>query len=207
MTEDTEHLEINTTISRSPLVNSVFSFEVVAELEERLDQEKVIAGRLKGSIVKPFMWDVDFYEDYFDSDNQHSHECWDVLVNQSEKIENVLATKDEDFELEHVTEIIFCEKLEVLPKYRGHALALRLMREIRYVFSSSPLMILRAWPDGNGDDNSARQLAQYYMRDIHLGLTEVDSENLIGWLVGIGNHDFFQAIENNDDCEVLIKKL
>ena len=198
MTEDEETFAIKTTVRRSPEDNIVLKFTVIAEIETGLDKRPQVAANLTGFIVRPFMWDIENFFDIFDSDTQHGYECWEVLTNQSEKIKNVISKNDEDFDLEHVDEIIFCQRVEVLPKYRGQALALRLMREIRYVFSSYPLMVLRAWPDENGDKTSARQLAQYYMRDIHLGLMEVDSADLAGWLVGIGDRNFFST-ENKDE--------
>lgn len=198
MTNDEETFAIKTTVRRNPDENKVLQFTVIAEIETGLNKRPQVAANLTGFIVRPFMWDIENFFDIFDSDTQHGYECWEVLTNQSEKIKNVISKNDEDFDLEHVDEIIFCQQVEVLPKYRGQALALRLMREIRYVFSSYSLMVLRAWPDDNGDETSARQLAQYYMRDIHLGLMEVDNADLAGWLVGIGDRDFFST-ENKDE--------
>lgn len=201
MTEDEETFAIKTTVQRSPDYNQVLQFTVIAEVKNELDEETLIAAKLTGFIVRPFEWDIANFRHIFDSDSEHGLECWEILTKHSEKIQNVIKIASKLYDLDNITEIIFCEKVEVLPKYRGQALALRLMREIRYLIPFYPLMILKAWPDenmGEDENSAARLLAQYYMRDIHLGLMEVDNADLAGWLVGIGDGDYFST-ENKDE--------
>ena len=168
------------------------------ELDDKnLTQIKV--AEVSGAIFqRPFLGQIDEISwDYFDARSAHAETAIFVIKEEIEKIEELLDLELED--IPNFDSIVFLESGDVDKKFRGHGTALRLMREVSYIFQNScPLYILKAHPTGQGDnvsDDDCRKLAAYYSSDQTLGFKELDPQKYAGWLVSKGN----AGIADTDD--------
>lgn len=184
-------LFIKTEMYRNPEFSSIMEFSVTAndELDDKhLTQIKV--AEVSGAVFQPpFLGQIDELSwDYFDARSAHADEAYAIIQEEITVIEDLLAIQLEDFP--NFDSIVFLESGDVDKEYRGDGLALKLMREITYIFQNSlPLYILKAHPTGQGDDVSdedCRKLAAYYSSDPAIGLKELDPKRYAGWLVGKG---------------------
>ena len=184
-------LIIKTEMYRNPEFESVIEFGVTAVKE--LDDEDISQVKVAGlyGLNAPLTFDgqiEDSLVDCFDARDGHALETYSILFQEMKNIEELLQVKLEEFW--NFDSVLFLEEAQVDKEYRGHGVALRLMREVAYIFrNSSPLYILKAHPTGQSDevtDDDCRKLGAYYMSDPALGFKELDPEKYAGWLVSKG---------------------
>ena len=194
-------LIIKTEMHRNPEFKSVMEFGVTAIKE--LDDEDFSQVKVAGlyGLYAPLNFDgqiEDSLEDCFDARDGHAHETYSILFQEMKNIEELLQVKLED--LWNFDSVLFLEEAQVDKEYRGHGVALRLMREVAYIFRNSfPLYILKAHPTGQGDnvsDDDCRKLGAYYISDPALGFKELDPEKYAGWLVSKGNAGIAETSDN-----------
>ena len=153
------------------------------------DQSKKMSGgkaSLSGFVINlpGSAWIDSVNFDFFDSYGVDAEAAHLVLSYDTSKISAALSIKLN--ELKNFEKVTYLVSVKVKSKYRGNRLALRLMRELSYIFKGSKaLFILKANPikkDASGDE--CRALAEYYLSDPALSYTPIDSVQLPGWLVG-----------------------
>ena len=193
-------LIIKTEMYRNPEFESVIEFGVTAvkELDDKDISQVKVAG-LYG-LCAPLTIDgqiEDSSVDCFDARDGHAHETYSILLEEMKNIEELLQVELED--VWNFDSVLFLEEAQVDKEYRGHGLALRLMREVSYIFRNSfSLYILKAHPTGQSGevtDDDCRKLGAYYMSDPVLGFKELDPEKYAGWLVSKGT----ARISDTDD--------
>ena len=194
-------LFIKTEMYRNPEFSSVMEFGVTAikELDDEDFSQVKVAGLYGLSAPLNFDGRVEDASVYcFDARDAHADETLAILLEEMKNIEELLQVKLEDFS--NFDSVLFLEEAQVDKEYRGHGVALRLMREVAYIFrNSSPLYILKAHPTGQSGevtDDDCRKLGAYYMSDPVLGFKELDPEKYAGWLVSKGAFGIYKTEDN-----------
>ena len=194
-------LIIKTEMHRNPEFNSIMEFGVTAVKE--LDDEDFSQVKVAGlyGLCAPLTIDGQIEDssiDCFDARDGHAHETYSILSQEIENIGELLQVKLEDCWT--FDSVLFLEEAQVDKEYRGHGVALRLMREVAYIFRNSfPLYILKAHPTGQSDevtDDDCRRLGAYYTSDPVLGFKELNPEKYAGWLVSKGNAGIAETSDN-----------
>ncbi|MFX0544768.1 hypothetical protein ACEWPL_004405 [Roseovarius sp. S1116L3] len=187
--ERNTHYTIQSTVSKNVEFNWVLEFTVRCTEHDAhnnaVGNGKIVA-ELNGFVCDPgYLPGTEGYDatfDVFDSRSGHAAEAFDVIADNLKLIDTRLGQAD--FNLE-CTGIVVLERGFVSPEHRGSRLLLRLMREVRHIMSTPVRMaILKSHPDGDhSSDEDCRKLARYYASDSDLSLIELDSKNLVGWMV------------------------
>ena len=194
-------LFIKTEMHRNFEFSRVMEFSATAykELDDKnLTQIKV--AEVSGAIFqRPLLGEIDEIPwDCFDARSAHAETAIFVIREEIDKIEELLELELE--EISNFDSIVFLEEAKVDKEYRGHGIALRLMREVSFIFQNSfPLYILKAHPTGQSGevtDDDCRKLGAYYMSDPVLGFKELDPKKYAGWLVSKGNAGIAETSDN-----------
>ena len=184
-------LIIKTEMYRNPEFESVMEFGVTAIKE--LDDEDISQVKVAGlyGLYAPLTFDGQIEDssiDCFDARDGHAHETYSILSQEMKNIGELLQVELEDCWT--FDSVLFLEEAQVDKEYRGHGVALRLMREVAYIFRNSfPLYILKAHPTDQSDevtDDDCRKLGAYYTSDPVLGFKELEPKKYAGWLVSKG---------------------
>lgn len=136
-----------------------------------------LAGFVHYSVGMPGAHDFDVY----DSRSGHCVEAYEIMRKRRAMVRRQLPGMDFDL----VEQVMLLERACVAPNYRGHGLALRLMREAKHLFARpQAFAILKAHPDGEEvSDADCLRLAEYYASDSLLQLKQLSKRTFPGWLV------------------------
>ena len=154
--------------------------------------------------LEGFIYDAGCYpevdeidEDAFlDGSEGHAHKAFGVIAEDRSSVAVALGTTVD--ELETLKDrFIYLIRAEVSDGFRGHGLALRLMREARAVLSSYGTMaILKAFPDGDEvTDEAQLRLAAYYQSDATSGFKIVSAEKHKGLMVACWDDNYLLAAD------------
>lgn len=163
-------LDINSIIKRDAEFPEMLDFRVTASVED----EKEPAAFLEGVITHRCLDEITF--DEFESRSGHAGEAMALLEDEKQKIAKVIKTTEED--IDYFETIVLFETVQVQEAFRGHQIALRLMREIAFLCQNNhALYLLKAHPIGSDlevTDDKCRELAAYYCSDPALAFYQVD---------------------------------
>jgi hypothetical protein len=173
----THRLAIQTIVERDWEYPDLMTFTVRCS-----DDTGEVAGSLEG-----FLLDLGYYPEpeemlddvlFLDGRSAHALEAFEVLAEHKSEIEAMLSSAD-------ISAFIHLEEAKVQPRYRGEKLALRLMREARFMLHGyARVVTLKAHPlEGEATPVEQARLAAYYQSDPHLDLKAIDATNRPGWLV------------------------
>lgn len=161
--------------------------------------EEVEIASLEG-----FVYDVGSYPevDEIDSDQfldgyeGHAHKAFGVIADDRSSVAAALGTTVDELEA-WKDRFIYLSRAEVSDEFRGHGLALRLMREARAVlFSSGTMAILKAFPDGDEvSDEAQLRLAAYYQSDKASGFEVVSAGKHKGLMVACWDDNYLLAAD------------
>ncbi len=130
--------------------------------------------------------DDDWCFSVFDMRSGQAAEAFEILANRTALVQEALKS----FSAAAVCRSIFnIERVWVDPEFRGHGIALRLMREALHMLGRPGLLvIMKAHPDGkNVPAESCVKLASYYQKDKALKLSPLSDSLYPGWLVSLWN--------------------
>ena len=193
-------LIIETKINRHADYSSIVEFYVTASKDiDDFGNVYDIVAELSGAFTHvPFMGSInDIPNYYFDDRSANAGQAHWLVAEEVNNIGNALGI--EPSELTDFDTLVIFENVDVNKAYRGHRLALRLMREIAYIFTRShALYVLKAHPTGEDidvSDDDCRRLAEYYSSDEELGFKAVNPKEFPGWLVSSGS----VGLEDSED--------
>ena len=171
-----------TTQTMRGIDSSVLDFKVTCKpIDEGGETLPDAVASLKGFVHQSLQMPAtsDFY--VYDDRSRHCAEAHSIMLRQRRMIKRQLPHID----FEMVDRVVVLERVKVEPAYRGHGLALRLMREAQHLFAHpEAFAILKAHPDGeNVSDADCLRLAGYYASDRSLDLKQLSKRALPGWLV------------------------
>jgi predicted GNAT family acetyltransferase len=169
-------LALQTVVKRDWEYPELMSFVVLCQ-----DEVGHTAASLEG-----FFLDLGYYPEpdeldavfFLDGRSEHALEAFDVLAANQAAVEAMLPSTD-------VSAFIHLEEAKVSNAYRGKGLALRMMREARFVLRGfGRLATLKAHPlEGEANENTQLRLASYYQSDERLGFQAINATEHPGWLV------------------------
>lgn len=184
-------LYISSKIERDLENPAVLDFYVTATA----DNNSEAVAKVEGLITHRCIQNIPF--DDFDCRSAHAGTAHYILECQTQKIATALKLDEDEIDLFQT--IVLIEKAEVDEAFRGHRIALRLMREIANIFRNSHVLyLLKAHPTEASlevTDADCRKLAQYYCSDPALAFKEIDPIELAGWIVSQGSF----GIADTDD--------
>lgn len=145
------------------------------------DDNGNVAASLEG-----FFLDLGYYPDldeldavfFLDSRSVHALRAFEILAANKIAVEKMLSSTD-------VSAFIHLEEAKVSEAYRGRGLALRMMREVRFVLRGfGRIVTLKAHPlEGEANAATKTRLASYYQSDDGLGFKPINAAEHPGWLV------------------------
>lgn len=176
MPQQPSPLTIQTVITRDSEYPELMSFAVQCR-----DEDGHTAASLAG-----FFLDLGYYPDpeeldavfFLDGRSEHALEAFDVLAANKAAVEQLLPSTD-------ASSFIHLEEAKVSKPYRGRGIALRMMREARFVLRGyGRIATLKAHPlEGEANAVTQARLASYYQTDKRLAFQPINAADSPGWLV------------------------
>ena len=133
-----------------------------------------------------FFLDLGYYPDldeldavfFLDGRSAHALRAFEILAENKVAVEKMLSSTD-------VSAFIHLEEARVSEAYRGRGLALRMMREVRFVLRGfGRIVTLKAHPlEGEANAVTKTRLASYYQSDDRLAFKPINAAEHPGWLV------------------------
>lgn len=170
-----EYICIKTTITREAGFRSMLKFEVTASVEhyDELTLKDKPEAKLSGFMTNFDFEDPDRYYAHFDSQSAHAEDTFGILCKKQKAIASALGLRSASNIVDYFDSVALIERIYVPSEWRGHKLALRLLREAQSVLSRSGLLVVaRAYPGEVQLDKKGRDLADYYrsepLADFHM---------------------------------------
>gem|GEM_PF-2637741 len=175
MPPHTTSLTIQTILKRDYDKPDLMSFEV-----QCLDGDGVTAGSLEGFFLDlGYFPDLDELDDvlFLDGRSAHALQAFEVLAAHKAVVEDMLPSTE-------ISAFIHLEEALVAKAYRGAGLALRMMREARFIlYGPGRIATVKAHPlEGAANARTQTRLATYYASDDRLGFQPINAEEHPGWL-------------------------
>lgn len=171
-------LTLQTLVKRDSEYPELMSFTIQCQ-----DENGKTAASLDG-----FFLDLGYYPDleelddvfFLDGRSAHALEAFAVLAANKEAVEEMLLSSD-------VHAFIHLEDAKVSKAYRGQGLALRMMREVRFLLRGyGRIVTLKAHPlEGEANAVTQARLASYYQTDDRLAFQPINAADNPGWLVAL----------------------
>ncbi|KPB02057.1 hypothetical protein [Ahrensia marina] len=188
--------DITSTLQRHPEFPDYLEFTISAVIEGQKPIAKLTGYRWDFRSI-PTLEEITF-NDFVEAYNTDGGLCFDVLAAHTALVSNVLGVGDRSFK-KLITRAIYLDKVKVSPEWRGHNLALRLMREARFIFNGKgTIALLRAYPfeEENAALDVQLKLAGYYASDAFCGFKVIDGDRFGGHMAALWDGDVDHCDDN-----------